>query len=181
MNINIQPVLEDEAVCLSPLQADDFEALYQVASDPLIWEQHPNKNRWQRAAFSIFFEGALQSGGALKITDTATGRIAGCTCFYDLVPEKDSIMIGYTFLARSYWGTGLNTQVKKMMMDYIFRYVSRIYFHVGASNKRSLVAIERLGAVKTGEEEIAYFGEPARLNFVYLIEKNRPSESILCS
>ena len=39
--MNLQPILENENVKLLPLQEDDFEVLYQVASDPLIWEQHP--------------------------------------------------------------------------------------------------------------------------------------------
>ena len=43
MSINIQPILENEKVMLCPLQDMDFEDLYTAASDPKIWEQHPNK------------------------------------------------------------------------------------------------------------------------------------------
>lgn len=170
--MNIQPFLEDDMVRLIPLQEEDFETLYQAASDPMIWEQHPNRDRWQLEVFSVFFEGAMQSGGAFRIIDKSTGETAGCTRYYDADPEQNSIMIGYTFLSRAYWGTGLNTRVKKMMLEYIFRYVSRVFFHIGADNKRSQLAISRLGAIKTSEQEVAYFGEPSRLNFVYLIEKN---------
>lgn len=170
-----QPVLEDAIVQLVPLQEDDFEALYLIASDPLIWEQHPNKDRWQREVFRTYFDGAIQSGGAFKIIDKLSGGIAGCTRYYDADKEQDSIMIGYTFFARNYWGTGFNTRVKKMMLDHIFRFVSNVFFHVGAHNKRSQIAIERLGAVKTAEQEVAYFGESIQLNFVYLIEKQNYS------
>ena len=41
----LQPTLENIEVKLLPLQESDFERLYEVASDPLVWAQHPNKNR----------------------------------------------------------------------------------------------------------------------------------------
>lgn len=83
MNINIQPLLENEKVILYPLQEKDFEALYAVASDPEIWKQHPNKDRWKKEVFETFFDGAMQSKGAFKIVDKATGNIIGSTRFYN--------------------------------------------------------------------------------------------------
>ncbi len=171
MNFDIQPTLENEAVILKPLQATDFNDLFAVASDPKIWEQHPNKDRWKKAVFQTFFDGAIQSNGAFLVVDKATGKIAGCTRFYDYDEREDSILIGYTFYGREYWGKGINHSVKKMMLDYIFRYVSKVYFHIGAANIRSQIAISRLGAIKIKEQEVAYFGEAPKMNFVYLIEK----------
>src|SRR6187401_3574015 len=113
MSFDIQPILENEKVALYPLQNDDFEALYEVASDPKIWEQHPNKNRWQRDVFLTFFEGAMQSKGAFKIVDKATGKVMGSTRYYDYDEEDDSILIGYTFYATACWGTGVNRAVKE--------------------------------------------------------------------
>jgi RimJ/RimL family protein N-acetyltransferase len=49
-----QPILEIHKVRLVPLRESDFERLYQVASDPLVWEQHPNKNRFQKDIFRNF-------------------------------------------------------------------------------------------------------------------------------
>lgn len=167
----LQPTLENEQALLLPLQETDFDALYAVASDPLIWEQHPNKDRWQEPVFRNYFEGAMQSGGAFKIIDKASGQVAGCTRIYDYNAEDDSILIGYTFFGRAYWGTGLNRSVKALLLDYLFRFVSDVYFHIGAVNLRSQMAIERLGAAKVGELDVAYFGEPERLNFVYRIQK----------
>lgn len=171
MNFSIQPILENERIKLVPLTESDFEALYKVASDPEIWMQHPNKDRWKREVFQNFFEGAIKSKGAFKIMDNITGEIAGCTRFYDFNEEDNSILIGYTFYATKYWGTGINPIVKKLMMDYIFQYVDKILFHVGSTNIRSQIAVGRLGAKKIAEEEVAYFGEPAKLNFVYEISK----------
>jgi N-acetyltransferase len=171
MNFNTQPILENEKVNLYPLQEKDFEALYSVASDPKIWEQHPNKDRWKKDVFRIFFEGAMQSKGAFKIVDKATGNVIGSTRIYDYNEQENSIFIGYTFYATSYWGKGINHSVKALMLDYLFQFVSHVYFQIGAENIRSQIAICRLGAKKIAEQEVAYFGESPKLNFVYRIEK----------
>lgn len=170
-NINLQPTLKNEKAILYPLGSDDFELLYAAAADPLVWEQHPNKDRWKREVFQTFFDGALQSGGAFKIADAQSGHIIGSTRFYDYNESDASIMIGYTFYARAYWGRGYNALVKATMLNYIFDFVEKVYFQIGAQNIRSQIAIERLGAIKIGEEELAYYGEPFRLNYVYEIKK----------
>lgn len=171
MNFSIQPTLETDRILLAPLTEEDFDALYNVAADPKIWEQHPNKDRWQKEIFANFFKGALQSGGAFKIIDKDSNEFIGSTRFYDYNPTDNSLLIGYTFYATKYWGKGINHQVKKLMLNYIFNYVDVVYFHVGAQNIRSQVAMERLGAQKIAEQEVAYFGEPSRMNVVYEIRK----------
>lgn len=57
------------------------------------------------------------------------------------------------------------------MLDHIFQFVSKVHFHIGALNLRSQISIQRLGAEKIAEKEVAYFGEPPGLNFVYEIRK----------
>ncbi|OHT44872.1 GNAT family N-acetyltransferase [Flavobacterium tructae] len=170
--LNLQPeILENDLVQLLPLQENDFEKLYKVASDPLIWEQHPNKNRYEKEVFQNFFEGAMESKGAFLIIDKSTGEIAGSTRFYEYDPENKTVFIGYTFYGRKFWGTGFNTQVKKMMLDYAFRAVDKVQFHIGAENYRSQKAIEKLGAIKVEEINVAYYNEPSRHNFVYELKK----------
>ncbi|CAM3639973.1 acetyltransferase, ribosomal protein N-acetylase [Flavobacterium saliperosum S13] len=169
--MNLQPILENEIVKLIPLQESDFEALFEVASDPLIWEQHPNKNRYQRDVFQNFFEGAMESRGAFLIIDKKTNSAIGSTRFYDLDKTNKSVLIGYTFYGRNYWGSSCNPLVKKLMLEYAFQFVDKVHFHIGAENRRSQKAIERLGAVKVREIEVAYHGEPKKLNFEYLISK----------
>lgn len=172
MNFSIQTPLENDKVSLLPLQEGDFEALYQTASDEKIWLQHPNKDRWKKEVFQSFFEGAIASQGAFKIIDKATGKIAGSTRFYNYIEAEKTILIGYTFYATQFWGTGINTSVKKLMMDYIFQYVDKVQFHVGAENIRSQIAVGRLGATKIAEEQVAYYGEQPKLNFVFEINKS---------
>lgn len=171
MNFSIQTILENEKVILYPLNENDFDALYNVASDPEIWKQHPNKNRWEKEVFQSFFEGALQSKGAFKIVDKSTNNVIGSTRFYDYNHQENSILIGYTFYGTDYWGKGINQQVKATMLDYIFQFVSIVYFHVGSENVRSQIAISRLKAEKVAEQEVSYFKEQPKLNFVYEISK----------
>ena len=171
MNFSVQAVLENEKYQLIPLQEGDFESLYQVASDPEVWEQHPNKDRYQREVFKNFFKGAMESKGAFKIIEKSTGEVLGSTRFYDYNATENSIFIGYTFYGTSSWGKKINPQVKKLMLDYIFQFADTVYFHVGKDNIRSRTAMERLGAENTGEHEVAYFGESSRTNILYQIQK----------
>ena len=177
--LNLQPeIIENELVKLVPLKETDFEILFEVASDPLIWEQHPNKNRYERDVFQNFFEGAIESKGAFLIVDKTTNEVAGSTRFYEYETENKSVFIGYTFYGRKFWGTGFNAQVKKMMLDYAFKVVDKVQFHIGAENYRSQKAIEKLGARKVNEIDVAYYNEPSRFNFVYEIEKQHSMKRI---
>ena len=169
--MNVQATLENENVKLVPLNPNDFEELFSVASDPKIWEQHPNKDRYQREVFEKFFQGAIESKGAFKIMDKSSNEVAGSTRFYDYNPKENSIFIGYTFYATKFWGSKLNPQVKKLMLDYIFQFVDKVNFHVGKNNIRSQKAMEKLGAKKVDEVNVAYFGEPEKLNVVFEIDK----------
>ncbi|RZJ48033.1 MAG: N-acetyltransferase [Chryseobacterium sp.] len=175
MNFSIQPILENEKYQLIPLQQGDFELLYEVASDPKVWKQHPNKDRYKREVFENFFKGAIESKGAFKIVERFSGEILESTRFYDFDESKNSIFIGYTFYGTNSWGKGINPQIKKLMLDYIFQFVDKVYFHIGKENFRSQIALERLGGKKIKEEEVAYFGEPTRTNFVYEIRRENNS------
>lgn len=172
LTFSLQPILQNTAWQLLPLQLADFEAVYAVASDPLVWEQHPNKDRYKREVFAVFFDGAMQSGGAFKVVERWSGKVLGCTRFYDYQPADNSIHIGYTFYGRDSWGKGINLAIKRLMLDYIFQWVDRVDFHVGAQNIRSQKAMERLGARKLAEKVVAYYGEPDKLNFVYAIDRS---------
>lgn len=165
--------LEDDLVELTPLRWDDLEVLYGVASDPLIWEQHPNPDRYQRLVFENYFRGAMESGGAFLIREKATGSVIGSSRFYDHLPEQRELKIGYTFFARSSWGKGHNQAAKRLMMEYAFQFVDRIIFHVGEDNTRSRIAMTRLGAELEGFETVAYYGEPERRNCVFVMSKSR--------
>ncbi len=141
-----QPVLIGDLVTLHPTVADDHAALFAVASDPMIWDQHPAHDRWQAPVFRAFFDGGLATGGMLTIRDAADGRVIGTTRF---VPAgDDAVEIGWTFLARSHWRRGYNREVKRLMIDHALAGVSAVRFSAGADNHRSRRAIEALGATQ---------------------------------
>ena len=143
--------LANDLIRLQPLRIDDFEKLYSIASDPLIWEVHPSKDRYRREVFREFFDGAVASGSAFLVFDQLSGELIGSSRYYDLQPENSTVAIGYTFLARKYWGGVYNKSLKSLMLDYAFKYVDKVVFHIGAKNYRSQRAIVKLGAVKSKE------------------------------
>ena len=170
MSFDLQPFLRGELLELRPLRPEDFAGLYAVASDPLIWEQHPNRNRYQRDVFAVYFEGAIESGGALRVIDNSSGVLIGSSRYYDLDEAQRSVAIGYTFIAREYWGGQANRALKTLMLEHAFRFVDRVIFHVGAANLRSRKAMEKLGGVLIGEVTMSYHGEQSHPNVVYKID-----------
>lgn len=150
---NPQPThLANELVRLEILQATDFERLYAVASDPLVWEVHPNPDRYKRDVFlTNFFEGAVASGSALVMIEQATGNVMGSSRYYKINEELKEIYVGYTFLGRNYWGGAFNKVVKQLMLDYAFESFETVLFEIGINNFRSRKAVEKIGGQLVGE------------------------------
>lgn len=144
--MNLQPTLDGETLNLRPLRVEDFDALYAVAADPAIWEQHPEPTRYRQLVFEGFFTAALASRGALLATERSSGAVIGSSRYYDWDPAGRSVAIGYTFLARSHWGGAANSEMKRLMLDHAFGSVETVWFHVGRDNRRSRRAMEKLGA-----------------------------------
>jgi N-acetyltransferase len=150
MPFDLQPTLRSEILELRPLGADDFERLYAVASDPLIWEQHPNFDRWQPDVFRKFFDDAIESGGALIAIDRELERVIGSSRYHCYDLERSEIEIGWTFLARSHWGGVYNGEMKRLMLSHAFQFVDNVIFMVGSTNLRSQRAVEKIGGVRVG-------------------------------
>ena len=150
MSFDYQPVLKGALVELRPLRSDDHDDLYAVAADPLIWEQHPVKNRHEVGGFQVFFREALASGGALIAIDALTHRMIGSSRFHGYDKERSEVEIGWTFLARSHWGGVTNGQMKELMLQHAFRFVNCVIFLVGPQNLRSQRAVEKIGGVRVG-------------------------------
>lgn len=171
MKFELQPILTSELVKIQPLKQIDFDVLYKIASDPLLWEQHPNKDRYKREIFEIFFKGAIESGGAFLVFNNTTNQVIGSSRYYGFDEEAKTVVIGYTFIARDHWGKAYNKALKTLMLNHAFKYVENVIFHIGANNIRSQKAIGNVGGKKIGEIEMEYYGEPSRLNFIYQINK----------
>jgi len=170
-NINWQPEnLEDNLIKLIPLTKLDFDRIFAVAADPLIWEQHPTKDRYKKEVFQLFFDSAVASGTAFLMADKLSDKIIGSTRYYDYKPDNSSIAIGFTFLAREYWGGLYNKSSKTLLLDYAFQFVDKVYFHIGATNLRSQLGTIKIGATKVNEFEKDSNGEK-QLHYEYLVQK----------
>lgn len=141
-----QPVLSGERLILRPLVPDDWDALYAVASDPELWALHPMHDRWQEPVFRAYFEDALAQGGALAVTLRDTGRIVGSSRFQGYLAEHGGeVEIGWTFLAREFWGGSYNAEMKRLMLGHALGQVNCAVFRVGEHNLRSRGAMEKIG------------------------------------
>ena len=150
MAFELQPILSGDLVLLRPLRAEDFDDLYAVASDPLIWEQHPARDRYRIEVFRQLFAESLASGGALAAIDRKEGKTIGSSRFHGYDEARSEIEIGWTFLARRYWGGAYNGEMKRLMLGHAFRFVRRAIFLVGPRNVRSQKAMEKIGGVREG-------------------------------
>ena len=171
MAFDLQPYLTGELIELRPLAADDWDELFAVASDSLIWEQHPEPDRYKEEVFRIFFKDALESGGAFVIIDRKTQHIIGSTRFYGYDPEKSEIEIGWTFLARKFWGGLYNAEMKQLLLNHAFKFIESVVFFVGEDNVRSQKAMEKVGAMKVGAAIRTYGNHPPARNVKYVIRK----------
>lgn len=171
MTFDLQPTLEDELIILRPLQENDFEALYSVASDPLIWEQHPARDRWQRDVFMEFFRGAMVSGGAFAVINKKNGKIIGSSRFVKVKEDVNAIEIGWTFLAREYWGGVYNLSMKRLMIDHALRFTDNILFFIGENNMRSRKAVEKLGGMLIAELDGIPITAPSDARVIYMLSK----------
>lgn len=150
MEFDAQPTLRGELVDLRPLLRGDYEALYGVARDPMMWEQHPAHDRHERDVFTAFLEEAIASGGALLASDCETGEVVGSSRYFGWNLGGSEVEVGWSFLARSRWGGDFNRDMKRLMIDHALHFVERVVLLVGPTNWRSQKAVEKIGGVRAG-------------------------------
>ncbi len=158
MMFDPQPSLSGTLLEVRPLQESDYNALFDVASDPLIWEQHPEPDRYRLDVFQAFFQESIASGGALIIHDAQSQEVIGSSRFYGFDEKQSEVEIGWTFLARSHWGGRYNRELKRLMLDHAFRFVGSAIFYIGPANIRSQHATLKVGGIREPNRD-----EPGRL------------------
>lgn len=170
--LDLQAHLIGNTIKLIPLQADHWSSLMQAASDPLIWQLHPEPMRYLPEVFQSVFAGGLKSGGAFLICDKLTDEVLGTTRYYDFDAKNKAVAIGYTFLVRSRWGGATNTELKQLMLAHAFAAVETVWFHVGENNLRSRRAVEKLGAIYQRTEQESASGQIRPTVFYALTKAN---------
>lgn len=155
----LQPTLIGPDITIRPLQPSDWNELYAVASDPLIWEQHPNPSMYTEPEFRKYFDGGVNSKSAFVVLDQKMNSVIGTSRYYDVSPESSSVSIGFTFLARAFWGGNTNKELKGMMIDHALMYFNNVCFHIAKGNIRSRKAIEKIGASLTSEFNKVIYGK----------------------
>lgn len=175
MIFDLQPTLSNDLLLVRPLVPQDFDALFAISSDPLLWEQHPNKERSQPDGFKKWFEEATASGGALTVVERATGQIIG-TSRYKAVPETtEAIEIGWTFIARRHWGGAVNQSLKALMMVHAFGFVPYVFFYIHGQNFRSRKAVEKIGGTLITDLEGQWLNPRSPEAVIYMIKKTEIS------
>ena len=168
---DLQPTLDGTIVALRPLVAADWRALFAIASDPLIWAVHPAHDRWQEPVFRRFFDEALASGGGLVATDPASGAVIGFSRYDRARVEPGEIEIGWTFLARAYWGGAVNAAMKRLMIGHALRFFDRAIFLVGETNIRSRKAMEKIGGRLTERVQDTELASRTIRHVIYAIDR----------
>ena len=169
---DLQPTLFGDSIYLRPLQVEDAESLYQVARDPLIWEQHPSPLRYKRTVFDAeILLPALASQSTLVAVDSKSNAIIGSSRYYDVDEINLELAIGFTFLARAHWGGVMNTEMKNLMLTHAFKWAKRVWFHVGNDNIRSQKAMEKIGGKLSHTEPRTLNGMPVMHCYYYIEAK----------
>lgn len=145
IEFDFQPVLEGARATVRPIAASDWDGMFAAAADPGIWEQHPASDRYTETAFRQYFQDAVDSGSAFAFVARDSGDIIGSSRYHGFDPVEREIEIGWTFLARAYWGGSYNAEIKQLMLDHAFQYVDTVVFWIGETNMRSRKATEKIG------------------------------------
>jgi RimJ/RimL family protein N-acetyltransferase len=148
MSPNLQPTLVGGTVLVRPLRTEDWLEMAAAASDPLIWEFHPVRDRYKETIFREYFDGAITSKSAFAFVERETGSIIGSSRYHEYDAERSEIEIGWTFLVRKHWGGNTNREVKRLMLDHAFTFADMVVFWVGESNWRSQRAMEKIGGIR---------------------------------
>ena len=171
MDFDLQPTLRGKLIEIRPLNLDDFDALFEAARDPLIWEQHPENDRYKREVFQRFFDGAMELKGAFAVIDRKSGRIIGSSRYCKLNAIEREVEIGWTFLERRFWGGTYNGELKSLMLEHAFRFVDRVVFVVGDNNLRSQKALKKIGARLLKKAELPASDGTLKPNLIFLLER----------
>jgi RimJ/RimL family protein N-acetyltransferase len=156
-NREVEYILEDERVLLKPLTAADIGLLLPYAiNEPDTWKYsavNPAGEEGMRSYVSEALKARAESKEyAFIVYDKQYNEYAGCTRFYDIQPQYQSLQLGYTWYGEKFRGTGLNNHCKFLLLQLAFDELGilRVEFRADANNARSIAAMKGLGCKVDG-------------------------------
>ncbi|MEV6345486.1 GNAT family protein [Actinoplanes sp. NPDC051851] len=157
------PTLTGDRIRLEPLAVEHAEGYLEAAAtsaDIFTWQSPPAGALAQPATVDdarrhIMSALAARAKGMrfpYAVTEVISGRFLGTTSFAEPDPRLRCLTIGYTWLGRPWWGSGVNTEAKLLMLTFAFETLGavRVQLVTDIRNVRAQTAIERLGAVREG-------------------------------
>jgi len=148
--------LESERALLRPLTLDDEEALQQVADDDSLWiyglqdlSKPGELNKYIRHAIA---DRENSTSAVWVIIDKKTNKVAGCTRLAEISWKDERGQIGWTWIGRDFQGSGLNKEMKFLILSYGFEVLglNRIEFKADERNHQSRQALLGIGATREG-------------------------------
>ncbi|RDD83730.1 N-acetyltransferase [Dyella tabacisoli] len=165
------------------MEEETLDELFHVGSDREIWRL-TSVNYSDPAIFYPNFKAALQDreyGKAYPflVCLADSGRVIGTTRLLDIHPQDKKIEIGVTWIASEFWGSGINTECKQLLLEYCFETlgVNRVQFRAKADNTRSRHALEKIGAMFEGilrQDKIESNGTPRDTAFYSIVREDWP-------
>lgn len=145
-------VLENEHILLRPLQVADFPALLELTQDASLWTYFTH-DLSTLAGLETWAAGHF-SGDRLQLVviNKQSGKLLGSTGFGNYFPRDQRIEIGWTWIGKAFQGTGINPQMKSLMLQYAFGELDmlRVEFKTDVLNLPARQALLRLGATEEG-------------------------------
>lgn len=141
-------------VILEPLDLSHVDELLAATDDPEVWQHLSTPRPRDRADLAAIVAAAQRDEARVAWVQRCadTGVVIGSTSYYDIDETNRSVAIGYTYLGRPWWRTGVNSEAKLLLLERAFDVLGaqRVVWHTDVRNARSQAAIERLGAVREG-------------------------------
>ncbi len=129
--------------------------------------------------FRSYFDANLASGGSLTTLERATGAVIGASRYWEVDPATRSVEIGATYLARTHWGSGINHEVKRLMVGHALGAVEAVTFRIGAINIRSRRALEKIGGRLTDRTDMSMIAGVPVEHVIYEITRDEFSRGPL--
>lgn len=149
--------LTGRLVAVEPLSAAHEEGLIAAATDPDMFSWMPIDVASSRETLRDWLAATLAGAAEgrevpFAILAAGTGEVLGSTRFLEVRLEHLRVEIGWTWVTRRAWSTGVNVETKLLLLGHAFEQVGvrRVEFKTDARNARSRGALEALGATFEG-------------------------------